>query len=283
MPDRLINYHIISVYKLKLHLILVNGEICKPIVLVKVFHLPAHVLVLVHVGAPLIVLALPARPGRHVLHVRPGPDPRGPVLLVVVVAAEVEVDLVLLQYRLHAGPQRVGAAVVSARVHGVVAVHNLPRGAVRGGQLGAEQRDHAGGAVLVVLDGHRVNGDKLDGGVAGHHLESVGEAGHVPPGVDEAVLHLVPLAVGVDVVVVAHGEVPWQEPDAGVGVHIAPRLVKLIVRGRADSVAVDVVSSGHDEVAVMEQAPSAHGRGNLVLVVVTGAPISDDDEAHLFI
>ena len=84
-------------------------------------------------------------------------------------------------------------------------------------------------------------------------------------------------------VMITHCEVPGKEPDAGVGVHLTPRLIKLVVSWRADPVALDVVSGGHDKVAIVEQAPSSHGRGNLVLVVMARTSVSYYNEAYFFI
>ena len=45
-------------------------------------------------------------------------------------------------------------------------------------------------AVLVVVDADGVHRDEPGHGVPSHHLEGVGEGGHVPAGVGEAVLNL---------------------------------------------------------------------------------------------
>ena len=125
----------------------------------------------------------------------------------------------------------------------------------------------------------------MEAGVAGRHLEAVGEAGHGPPGLGAAVLHLEPGPARGVVVVVAHGEDPGEAGEAGRAVHGAPRGLELRVRGGGHAVVVDVVPGGEDEVAGGRLAPPRHGPRHLQLVATVrhclGAPVPDSNETYL--
>ena len=68
---------------------------------------------------------------------------------------------------------------------------------------------------------------------------------------------------------------------AGMGVHIFPLLIKLLVEGGVDSSCVHVVPSRDDEIASVPEAKVPDGRCDLLLVVVTRTPVPDCHEVNI--
>ena len=70
---------------------------------------------------------------------------------------------------------------------------------------------------------------------------------------------------------------------AGMGVHIFPLLVKLLIEGGVDSSCVHVVSGRDDEIASVPEAKVPDGRCDLLLVVVARTPVPDCDEVNFIV
>ena len=71
--------------------------------------------------------------------------------------------------------------------------------------------------------------------------------------------------------------------NAGMGVHIFPLLVKLLIEGGVDSSCVHVVSGRDDEIASVPEAKVPDGRCDLLLVVVARTPVPDCDEVNFIV
>ena len=69
--------------------------------------------------------------------------------------------------------------------------------------------------------------------------------------------------------------------NAGMGVHIFPLLIKLLIEGRVNSSCVHVVPSWDDEIASVPEAKLPYGFCNLLLVVMPRTPISDGNKVNI--
>ena len=115
------------------------------------------------------------------------------------------------------------------------------------------------------------------------------------------VLNLIPLLIRVAVVVVVvialshvpktgkclisflHPLLPVQMGNAGMGVHIFPLLSKLLVKGSIHPCRVHVVPGRDNEVASVPETKVSHGVCNLVLMVMSIAPVPDGNEMEFIV
>ena len=216
-----------------------------------------------------------------------------PMLEVVVVPSEVEVDTVPP----HDGQDLLAggrdATVTTARVAGEVPDDNLPSIVPCLGKLTVQELFLWFGVVDVVIDGDGVHRHKRDRGCLQKIIEKEGNVSPVrwhwrnAPNRGSSILaqsRCIPLGTIPRLEYGGRGcrlsytfkhnffsyclDLPGKISYAWVVVDVLPLLVELLIKGRFNTVVVDVVPGWDDEVASVMEAELSQGSGNLLLVNV---------------
>ena|SRR6218665_1807526 len=105
------------------------------------------------------------------------------------------------------------------------------------------------------------------------------EPWNVPSWLRFCEFHLVQFSiVAYAVVMITYGDVPREGIDVGQVVHPPPGGVEAWVVDRENPVRVDVIAHREYKVTHVTSAPRAHGRRDVILVLVVITPIPNGDE-----